>query len=529
MKNGSAYYLLICYLMMAKTAFAQADCETAVPFCPVDTSFNYDVHGIGIGLDGAEHRWGCTAENITTIWSSMDVVQSGTFEFIIDPDEVPIGYADYDFLIVDMTAWSCDSVTTAPIVACGGSIAMGAGGDSATTGAVDSLFVMDTIFRYFPTVHLDSGHLYYWQITNVLISEINFQLTTNGTVGFASTKPAILETYIDSCDRMDQIHIRLNTPMRCKSLRADGSQFDLLDAAAPDVLSAEWLDCSAGFAQELLLHLSAPLSHEDMLLLHYSDSLPLRNECGYNLQDTTLIISGDLFFAHFYISDTLLCEGEAIQIQNHTIQADSTRYEYETGIFVSDTIHTYITSGIYEVGIYSYHCDSIYKEHHTITVLPKPSIGALPSDTTLCAGGHILLQVDLTGASSCVWSDGTMGDTWAGDIAQGNTLSLDYELSNPACESMHSITIHTGCGIFFPNTFSPNDDGENDIWTPVNLGVEIEVIRIYNRWGEKVYEAYGNAVAWTGTEAQQGTYIYHCQYKDENTTQTTSGNIILLR
>jgi len=45
--------------------------------------------------------------------------------------------------------------------------------------------------------------------------------------------------------------------------------------------------------------------------------------------------------------------------------------------------------------------------------------------------------------------------------------------------------------LFFPNAFSPNGDGNNDVYFPFgsnNAVSEVEVLQIFNRWGEMVFE-----------------------------------------
>jgi gliding motility-associated-like protein len=68
--------------------------------------------------------------------------------------------------------------------------------------------------------------------------------------------------------------------------------------------------------------------------------------------------------------------------------------------------------------------------------------------------------------------------------------------------------------IYIPNSFTPNNDGLNDV-----LKVYSNVIRslrfsVYNQWGEKVFESTNQALAWDGSHKGQpqpsGVYIYVC-------------------
>ena len=53
--------------------------------------------------------------------------------------------------------------------------------------------------------------------------------------------------------------------------------------------------------------------------------------------------------------------------------------------------------------------------------------------------------------------------------------------------------------IFFPNSFSPNGDGTNDVLFVRGEYIESMELVIYDRWGEKVFETTSQAVGWDGT------------------------------
>ncbi len=67
-----------------------------------------------------------------------------------------------------------------------------------------------------------------------------------------------------------------------------------------------------------------------------------------------------------------------------------------------------------------------------------------------------------------------------------------------------------------PNTFTPNDDGSNDIFTPtVNRFIDRIEFEVYNRWGQVVYRSDKPSINWDGTNLngtplKEGTYFYTC-------------------
>ncbi len=107
------------------------------------------------------------------------------------------------------------------------------------------------------------------------------------------------------------------------------------------------------------------------------------------------------------------------------------------------------------------------------------------------------------------------------------------------CTGEATVIIHVKpLVIYFPNTFSPNGDGINDVFGAVgnkSLVTNFQ-IQLFDRWGEKVFEAYDVDFSWNGTLKNQkeplGTYVYVVKYrlKDKNDDEPViKGNVILLR
>ncbi len=79
------------------------------------------------------------------------------------------------------------------------------------------------------------------------------------------------------------------------------------------------------------------------------------------------------------------------------------------------------------------------------------------------------------------------------------------------------------CSIFeLPNTFTPNADGSNDLFVPrKNLFVESVDFRVFNKWGDLLYQTIDPQLNWDGTnlsgkEVDDGTYYYTCELFQSN-------------
>ena len=102
------------------------------------------------------------------------------------------------------------------------------------------------------------------------------------------------------------------------------------------------------------------------------------------------------------------------------------------------------------------------------------------------------------------------------------------------CKDSLSRFIHVNpqINIHIPNCFTPNDDGDNDLFDVYGDGLTEYRIQIFNRWGENIYQ--NNNVGWDGKFksklCQNGTYFYKIEVIDiQNKTHYLFGQFSLLR
>ncbi|MBT9393851.1 gliding motility-associated C-terminal domain-containing protein [Hymenobacter sp. NST-14] len=106
---------------------------------------------------------------------------------------------------------------------------------------------------------------------------------------------------------------------------------------------------------------------------------------------------------------------------------------------------------------------------------------------------------------------------------------------NGALSAVSNTECKDNCLLFLlPNIFTPNGDGKNDTFYPkVFSPIERTVVRIYNRWGTKVYESDKDPyINWNGGgtgegnsdgKVSDGMYFYQAEveFKDVNRTKRT--------
>ena len=76
--------------------------------------------------------------------------------------------------------------------------------------------------------------------------------------------------------------------------------------------------------------------------------------------------------------------------------------------------------------------------------------------------------------------------------------------------------------LYYPNSFSPNGDGDNDLFFVLSEGVQLKDfnLEIYNRWGEQVFRTVRQTQGWDGRNpggalVPIGTYHFIMHYRDD--------------
>ena len=105
-------------------------------------------------------------------------------------------------------------------------------------------------------------------------------------------------------------------------------------------------------------------------------------------------------------------------------------------------------------------------------------------------------------------------------------------------ESQVQIQIKGGIIYYIPNTFTPDGDALNNVFTPIftsGFDPKNYHLTIFNRWGHVVFESYDPKFGWDGKidiyDAPEGTYTYSIYFKTLNTDEiiNVSGHVTLLR
>lgn len=193
---------------------------------------------------------------------------------------------------------------------------------------------------------------------------------------------------------------------------------------------------------------------------------------------------------------------------------------------------------IYGTQVSKYGCESNYSRLMTIV---KPSPAALfvadtsSSDVSIAADGLLSGNVPLeltffnlsqpdSGNLTYTWD---FGDYMSEDVNNEDSRSFIFEeigtylvrlvADNGQCTDTHKLFIRTDrvTNFYIPNVFTPNGDNHNDFFVWDIEGISDFNLKIYNRWGTKVFQTEKIDDFWDGGNEPDGTYFYVVTGKEE--------------
>lgn len=251
--------------------------------------------------------------------------------------------------------------------------------------------------------------------------------------------------------------------------------------------------------------------------------------------------------ASFTINQRRGCVPFTVNFTNQSNQGQSYEWDFGDGNISTEVnpSHTYTTSGKYKImlTVKNEICTDFFEDSIEVFLSPNADFIANPTyvDISSGASADIVFNAQLSSTGTVLWNFGD-GNT-STELNPTHTykeggrydVSLTFTDTVSNCSVVVTkkeyIFVDTQENIFVPTAFTPNNDGNNDVFEIKTSGVNQIKVLIFNRWGEKIFENEGNTKYWNGENAPEGVYSYVITGKGVITHKNLSkaGTVTLIR
>ena len=196
-------------------------------------------------------------------------------------------------------------------------------------------------------------------------------------------------------------------------------------------------------------------------------------------------------------------------------------------------LHVYELPGTYDVTVNAVstgNCPASisFVVEDAVTVYPAPEAGFTISPQVVELLEPVVEIESLAQSSSTVayWmSDGgSLGQPNGQYIfSDGGTFEVIQTVTSPygCTSSAWGEVVVNGTIFHAPTAFTPDQDGLNDVWLPVALGVTSYDLEVRNRWGDLIWTTDDPERPWLGEStggthyAPNGLYLWRVTYRDQ--------------
>lgn len=211
-----------------------------------------------------------------------------------------------------------------------------------------------------------------------------------------------------------------------------------------------------------------------------------------------------------------ICSGDMVQLSAQ----NGVSYSWSPTNGLSDPLSATplaspLTTTAYTVTIVdSYSCT--YSDQLEVRVFP-PATASAGLDKTIWHGDAV--ELDGSGNGSFLWSPAIdLSNPYIPNpmAAPDSTTIFTLEITTiDGCKAWDDmlVTVYYATKMYMPSAFSPNNDGYNDVFKATSFHeFELVYLKIFNRWGQMVFETTDTNTGWDGTfnghNQPIGTYVY---------------------
>lgn len=286
----------------------------------------------------------------------------------------------------------------------------------------------------------------------------------------------------------------------------------------------------------------------------YTVTLILTDPLACNSPDTVeKFIGFDAKFVKAGFELVSACERNEIPFSNKSENGDTYLWDFgdgdTTGHTAIDPVHIYDTAGTYVIRLFAFNpttCNVVDSMTDTLVVKPSP-IADFVYDPVIPETNKPIQFTNRSRAATLYnWA---FGDNQGSDQVNPEhfykrtgsytvclTAINEFGCTDTICKNVDADVLPL---VDVPTGFTPNGDGVNDVFYIRGAAVESANLKVYNRWGEKVFEAnnvpanepqYGWDGSYKGKPQEIETYAFVLSGTFvDGTTFYKKGNVSLLK
>jgi gliding motility-associated-like protein len=310
---------------------------------------------------------------------------------------------------------------------------------------------------------------------------------------------------------------------------------------AVGAMQYKWItgDGFIGTSRDLTYSFKKPGTYEVLLIVNSS------NACA-DSTSMTIIVNTNVF-AEFSVNAA--CINQQVIPVNNTIDPGTSAVNYlwdfgngQTSTLRNPPVQVYPVAGNYVMSltVSSAQCPFPLSIQKRFVHVEKPAPGKNNHEVYAVANLPLTLQARPIG-NSVLWTPATSLDvatSYTPVFIDNKERTYTVALKTTAgCITIDTqvVKINKNIVIYVPNAFTPNSDSRNDVLKPFMIGIkELVYFKIFNRWGEMVFETRNMSEGWDGrykgNPVQSHTLVWMLEgIGVDNKIYKAKGSTVLIR
>lgn len=284
------------------------------------------------------------------------------------------------------------------------------------------------------------------------------------------------------------------------------------------------------------------------------------DNCSPDVYDTVTVYMNPTPVVDFSVDTLSICETPIRPFEFYNLtdttggMVGTTFWDFgDNGTGSGDTIsHTYQSPGTYDVTLTvtsstaAGGCTNSLTKIGYVQVFSNPTANFTSSPTSPTMFDPTVNFIDQSYSNIQVWnwniagldSSSQQNPSYTFPEDTGTYLVILTVTDGNGCMNNFSnyIVVRGEYGIYVPNAFTPDADGLNDGFSPAGFGISDRdyVFKIYDRWGEMIFETYTKFEPWFGDYkgklVPNDVYIWQLSFKDINgVSRTETGRVSVVK